>query len=197
MTMATDPKTAMADGVVTDHGDGRYTLRYERLLNHPIERVWAALTDPEELIGWLAEAELDLVEGGSISLTWQNVISSEQVEQYDIRGFEDKDLEERTPVTGTITRVDRPHLLEYETDSFGLMRWELREQDGGCLLTFSSTLDAPEEMLTQMLAGWHQHLDGLNEALAGGPTDWARPGPAQSMDRWAELRDRYTEKRGG
>jgi uncharacterized protein YndB with AHSA1/START domain len=192
--MAAESTTGIADGVVTDHGDGRYTLSYERLLNHPVERVWAALTEPEELIGWLAEAELDLVEGGSISLTWQNVITSEQVERYDIKGLEDKDLSERTPVTGTITRVERPRLLEYETDSFGIMRWELREQDGGCLLTFSSTLEAPEQMLTQMLAGWHQHLDGLDEALAGRPTDWSDPGPAQSMERWAELRRSYAAR---
>ena len=37
---------------MTDYGtmettdDGRYVLRYERRLRHPIERVWEALTDP-------------------------------------------------------------------------------------------------------------------------------------------------------
>jgi uncharacterized protein YndB with AHSA1/START domain len=195
--MASDSNVTTADGVVEDHGDGRYTLRFERLLRHPIERVWAALTEPEELKGWLAEAEIELVEGGSISLTWQNVITPEQVEKYDIKGFEDKGPEERTPVTGKITRLEPPRLLEYETDTFGLMRWELREHADGCMLWFSSTLEAPEGMLSQMLAGWHQHLDGLDDALAGHPVDWTdTDSGAQSMDRWADLREQYTARLG-
>ena len=41
--------------------DGGARLRFERRLRHPIDRVWAALTRPEELEGWLASAEVGLV----------------------------------------------------------------------------------------------------------------------------------------
>jgi hypothetical protein len=32
--------------------DGRPTLRFERRYNHPVERVWRAITDPDELRHW-------------------------------------------------------------------------------------------------------------------------------------------------
>jgi uncharacterized protein YndB with AHSA1/START domain len=34
--------------------DGRYVLRFERRLNHPVEKVWAALTESDRLAEWLA-----------------------------------------------------------------------------------------------------------------------------------------------
>src|SRR5215213_9511759 len=52
--------------------DGKYVLRFERRLNHPVQKVWAAHTEPDRLAEWLAEADLDLVEGGSVELRWQN-----------------------------------------------------------------------------------------------------------------------------
>ena len=51
---------------MTDYGtietldDGRYVLRYERQLRHPVEKVWQALTDPAEIEAWWARAELEL-----------------------------------------------------------------------------------------------------------------------------------------
>jgi hypothetical protein len=66
--MTPDPP---ADGTF-EKRDDRYVLRFERRLRHPIERVWAALTEPGELVGWLAEAEIELVEGGRVHLRWLN-----------------------------------------------------------------------------------------------------------------------------
>jgi uncharacterized protein YndB with AHSA1/START domain len=36
------------------------TIRFERLLPGPIERVWAYLTDPEKRAKWLASGPMDL-----------------------------------------------------------------------------------------------------------------------------------------
>ena len=56
---------------MTDYGtmettaDGRYILRYERRLRHPVEKVWAALTEPDRMEEWWARAAvLELAEGG-------------------------------------------------------------------------------------------------------------------------------------
>jgi hypothetical protein len=91
---------------------------------------------------------------------------------------------------GTITSLGRPRLLEYDTDIHGLLRWELREEEGGCLLAFTNTTPAPEDCLTSVLAGWHVHLDHLADVLTGHPVDRARWNDDQ-MVRWAELRDAY------
>lgn len=36
--------------------DDRHTLRFERHLDHPVERVWRAITDPDELRHWFPPA---------------------------------------------------------------------------------------------------------------------------------------------
>ena len=53
-----------ADGTVEKEPDGSTTIRFDRRLRHPIERVWQALTDPDELRSWWGDTKLELVEGG-------------------------------------------------------------------------------------------------------------------------------------
>jgi uncharacterized protein YndB with AHSA1/START domain len=149
------PATAAPDGTVETR-DGRRVLHFERRLDHPVERVWAALTEPRELEGWLAEADLDLAVGGRVELRWLNT----------------DDEGNRAIATGTVTALEPPRLLEYDTDIHGLMRWELQEEGDGCRLTFY-TAPADPAYTTMALAGWHIHLDHLVEALAGRPVDWA------------------------
>ena len=91
-------------------------------------------------------------------------------------------------VRGTVTRVDPPRLIEWDTDGHGLLRWELREEGSGCVLTFTNTLPPGADFpLPQSLAGWHLHLDLLADALAGRPADWGN----WPIERWAEARDGY------
>jgi uncharacterized protein YndB with AHSA1/START domain len=166
--------------------DGRHVLNFERSLAHPVERVWAALTEPGELAGWLAEADLDLVEGGSIVLRWQNHVTEEDAERYGIELPED--YSGPPVIHGTITRLDPPRLVEWDTEGHGLLRWELRAQGDGCVLTFTNTLPPDADFpIPQSLAGWHGHLELLEDALAGRPADW----PNWPIERWAEVRDRY------
>jgi uncharacterized protein YndB with AHSA1/START domain len=138
-------------------GDGRHVLRFERWLRHPIERVWSALTDPGELRGWLAEAELELVEGGRVELRWLNS---------DEHG-------NRAVARGVVTSLEPLRLLELDTDIHGLLRWELNEEEGGCRLTFTTVTPAPPDFLSKVAAGWHIHMDHLADLLEGHPVDWA------------------------
>jgi uncharacterized protein YndB with AHSA1/START domain len=170
--MSTNPRTIVADGVL-DRRDGKDVIRFERHLAHPVERVWAALTRPDELIHWWGEAKIELVEGGRFELRWLNT-------------DEDGNAAE---VHGTITRLRPPNLLETSGDLHGVLRWELRPEAGGTLLTFTSTLDLPEEFRTRTVAGWHFHLDALAEALDGREVDLVNP-----EGRWAPIHERYLAK---
>lgn len=134
---------------------GASRVRFQRRLAHPVERVWSALTEPRHLIAWLGAAEIELVEGGRFDLRWLNT---------DERG-------EPFTMHATITRFQPPHLLETRGDAHGVLRWELQPDGAGTLLTFTSTLDLPEEYRTRVLAGWHYHLDALATALDGGSVD--------------------------
>jgi uncharacterized protein YndB with AHSA1/START domain len=147
----------MTLGTFERDDDGLWVLRFERFLRHPIERVWAALTEPEEISGWLAEADLDLVVGGRVELRWLNT---------DLEG-------NRAIARGVVVRVEPPELLELDTDIHGRLRWELTAERDGCRLRFTNVTPAPDDFLTKVLAGWHIHLDHLEDVLDGVRVDWA------------------------
>jgi uncharacterized protein YndB with AHSA1/START domain len=79
----------MTDGTVTRAGDA-YELRFERRLPYEITRVWAALTEPDELARWLAQPSRALTSAGN----------------YEFR-FDDSGDTAR----GEITRIEAPTLL--------------------------------------------------------------------------------------
>ena len=172
--MSTDAKTTPANGVLERTADGGQMLRYERRLAHPVERVWAALTEPAQLAAWLADADIELVEGGRVELWWQNT---------------DQDGNQAV-ARGAITRLEPPRLLETATDIHGVLRWQLRPEGAGCALTFSVAVELPARMVPIVRAGWHIHLDHLADALDGHPVNW----PTWRRDywgRWEELRAEY------
>ena len=172
--MATDARAVLADGVLEDR-DGQQVIRFQRRLAHPIERVWAALTEPDQLLGWWGDAEIDLVEGGQFTLRWRNT----------------DDQGNGVTLRATITRLTPPTLLETRGEPHGVLRWELRPDAAGTMLTFSSTLALPDEYRTSVLAGWHYHLDALAETLVGRATDLVH----LPNERWEALRVAYAAQR--
>lgn len=156
--------------------DGRYALHFTRRLSKPVEQVWAALTEPEQLRKWLADATIDLGEGGAVELRWLNT----------------DDKGNRAVARGTIRRLDPPRLLELDTDIHGLIRWTLEPAANGCLLALDVLAALPDDYLTIVLAGWHVHLDFLEEALDGGAVDW----PNWPLDRWQAHHERYEARLG-
>ena len=153
---------ATTDGIL-ERADGGSRLRFERVLPHPPDAVWAALTEPERLADWLGRATLQPVRGGSFQLRWD---------------------ETGAVMHGTVTAVDEPSLFAYKGDPHGEVRFELSPDDGdGCRLVLRNHLPStirPENGL----ASWHLHLDALAAALEGRAEPWDRR-------RWEELRRRY------
>jgi uncharacterized protein YndB with AHSA1/START domain len=160
-------------------GDQR-VIRFERRLDHPVERVWRALTEPGEIAAWLAVADpLELEEGGRVVLTWQNT-----------------DPDGNTAVArGTVSALDPPRLIEFDTDIHGRLRWELEPDGDGTALTFTAEVELPEEYELEVLAGWHIHLDHLEEVLDGGSIDWPS-WDSEHMPEWERIRARYEEAMG-
>jgi uncharacterized protein YndB with AHSA1/START domain len=163
----------MRDGTIERRDDGT-VLHYVRRLDHPVERVWEALAQPSGLVGWLADADVDLREGGRVELRWLN--SDDEGNQAIARG--------------TVSALDPPRLLEFDTDIHGRLRWELRPDGDGCVLDFTVTTPAPEEYLAMVAAGWHIHLEHLADALDGRPVDWPA-WDAVHKPRWQEHHERY------
>jgi uncharacterized protein YndB with AHSA1/START domain len=153
-------------GTIETRDDGSYVLRYERQLRHPIERVWAALTDPGQIEEWWARAHVDLAEGGRARLEWLN---GDAVAE------------------GRISRLEPPNAIEFDTDIHGRLLWELRPEGDRTLLTLTVTAELPDDYLASVRAGWHVHIDLLEDALEGRPVDW----PNWPQDRWQVHFDHY------
>ncbi len=163
----------MTDGTLEQRG-GKQVIRFERRLAHPVEHVWRALTEPDELAAWLALAELELVEGGRVVLTWQNT-----------------DTEGNTAVArGTVSALDPPRLLELDTDIHGTLRWELEPDGDATALTFTAVAELPEEFEEKVRAGWHIHLDHLEHVLGGGTIDWPN-WDRDHLPEWERIHERY------
>jgi uncharacterized protein YndB with AHSA1/START domain len=166
----------MTEGTL-ERRDEHQVIRFERRLAHPVERVWRAITEPDEIAAWLALAELELEEGGRVVLTWQNT-----------------DDDGSTAVArGTVSALDPPRLLELDTDIHGRLRWELEPADDGTALTFTAEVELPADFETEVIAGWHIHLDHLEEVLDGGTIDW----PNWDRDHrpeWERIHERYAAR---
>lgn len=138
------------------HENGQATLLFERLLAHPPEDVWAAITGPEHLQRWyMTRAVIDGRPGGSVEL-WSGPA--------------------KVHVTGRITVWDPPRVFEHERNvdptpqvplhERSLMRWELTPEGAGTRLRLIHTRLAPQ-MAVQIAPATHALLDRLEDELAG------------------------------
>lgn len=159
----------MDDLGTMEHRDGLDVLRFERRLAHPVEQVWAAITSPGELPGWWGNATVDLELGGRFDVQWLDGMGPRR--------------------EATITALDPPHLLETTGDPHGVIRFELApDGERATRLTFTVEMELPEEYRGQTLAGWHWHLDALEDALGGMPQAWD---PENPHPGWPEIGERY------
>ncbi|HSJ02430.1 MAG TPA: SRPBCC domain-containing protein, partial [Verrucomicrobium sp.] len=86
-----------AYGLVTEPG----TLRIERLLPGPIERVWAYLVEPEKRRRWFADGRLEQKAGGHMELKFRHHELSRPGEEVP---EEYRHLKDMPPSPGKFTR---------------------------------------------------------------------------------------------
>jgi uncharacterized protein YndB with AHSA1/START domain len=121
--------------------DGRPALRFERRLAHPVERVWRAITEPDELEAWFVARPEWTPEVG------ETFTSMEQ--------------------DGEITEVEPPTLLAWDWGG-ELFRFELSPDGEGCRLVFTHVFD-DRKFGAQHATGWEVHFGRLDALLAGSP----------------------------
>ena len=83
------------------------TVRMERMLPGPIERVWNYLTQSDLRGQWLATGDMELQVGGKVDLTWRND---------ELTGHHETPPEGIEPVRhqeSTVIRVDPPRSLAF------------------------------------------------------------------------------------
>lgn len=169
---------------MTDRHDDGYgsvrtpgTVRVERLLPGPIERIWNYVTDPEKRRQWLAGGAVELRSGGCIEHVFRNSDFSGPSETAPPKFAA---LTGEIRLAGQVRECRPPHLLVYtwngDDDDPSEVRFDLEAHGNKVLLTVTHSQLARRGMMTMVAAGWHTHLDIL-AALVGARTPdgfWAK-----------------------
>jgi uncharacterized protein YndB with AHSA1/START domain len=149
--------------------DGRWRLRFTRTLPYPPEKVWRAVTEPEQLAHWFPTTiEGERAAGAPLRFAFPNG----QLPAFD----------------GEMIAYEPPLLLELRWGP-DLLRLELRAVERGTELTLLDTLEVPGKAARDG-TGWHTCLDALEGALRD------REDARDELGRWEELHPRYVERFG-
>lgn len=140
------------------------TVRLERRLPGPIERVWRYLTDAELRGRWLAAGPAELRPGGGITLGFHHASLSDE----DDPPPAGVPVDNRHTVHGTITRCEPPRLLTYTWGDDGEVTFELTAEGDAVRLVVTHVRLTPAQ-LSMVAAGWHTHLGLLADDLDGTP----------------------------
>jgi uncharacterized protein YndB with AHSA1/START domain len=149
------------------------TLRFERLLDAPIDMVWQYLVDPELRARWFMGGPTDAKVGGVLGMT----MNHDQLSDGDVatperyRSYLGHRWEER------ITRIEPPHIFAFtwENGEAGEVTFELSDEGGRTTLVLTHTGLRGSDDALNFGGGWHSHLAVLQRRIAGDtvPDFWA------------------------
>jgi uncharacterized protein YndB with AHSA1/START domain len=152
----------------------RWTLVLVRELRHSPTKVWAALTEPDQLREWAPfDADRDLGAPGQVKLTTVGTPSPQVSET-------------------NITHAEPPRLLEYSWGGNDL-RWELEPQGHGTRLTLWHNID--RRYVAMGAAGWQICFDVLDRFMDGHPIGRIVAGDAMKFG-WQRLHAEYARQFG-
>ena len=155
---------------MNDYGEllDESTVRFERLLPGPIERVWSYIVESDKRRLWLCAGDIGEGDGAHVDMVFRNDTLSnaddiEVPEKY-------RDMPSEMAFTGTVTRWEPPravaHTWDFEEES-SEVTYELEEVgDKVRLVLTHRRLDSTDTILG-VSGGWHTHLDILVDVLEG------------------------------
>jgi uncharacterized protein YndB with AHSA1/START domain len=166
------------DGVLLDAS----TIRFERLLPGPIERIWAYLTESEKRKQWIAAGDMELKKGGKTHWLFQhkNIAKpgTQPPEQFR------KMHQEGQVMDGEVLAFDPPRLLSMTWGEHSEVTFELTPQSNSEVLLTVTHRKLTAGDMKNVLPGWHAHLGILANLLNGREPDdfWAT---------WQAMHTRY------
>jgi uncharacterized protein YndB with AHSA1/START domain len=173
----TKPATPDDYGVLTEPA----TLKIERLLPGPIERVWAYLTESELRRQWLAAGQMEMKAGAPFEFVWRNNELTNPPGQRP-PGFGDEHR-----MQSQITVLDPPRKLAFTWQGSGEVSFELEPRGRKVLLTVIHRRLSDRATLLKVGAGWHMHLDVLVARATGEQ-------PEAFWDGWSRLKNEYDRR---
>lgn len=153
----------MSDPELLENGP-RPAVRVTREFDHPIDRVWRAVTSPEHLAKWFpSEVEIDIVPGSEIRFG----------------SFEAE------AAHGQVLEVEPPHHLAFSWDTDRL-EFDLRSTDAGTTFVLTHFFD-DRAGAASFATGWEKCLTALSDLLE---SNSPRPS-SRGADRHEELVTRF------
>ncbi len=161
----------------------RFTVEYLRDFPHPIERVWRALTDADELGAWCMPATIDLRVGGAYAFQgeeWGHILALDPPRLIKLgkKGvgvpsatddnwmqYELEAIPEGTRMRFVEHWQEGPDYRAWAFDKFGKDAEREDDRPGGPFSPFHPGT----------LGGWHGMFDGLADFLDGVPVDSRLP----------------------
>jgi uncharacterized protein YndB with AHSA1/START domain len=157
------------------------TLKMQRLLPGPIERIWAYLTESDKRRKWLAAGKMELKVGAPFELVWRND------ELTDPPGERPAGFGDEHRMQSRITELDPPRKLCFAWKDSGDVSIELEAKGNEVLLTLIHRRLPNRSTMLGVSTGWHVHLD-LLVARARGEE------PPPFWDGFAKLRKEYDRR---
>jgi uncharacterized protein YndB with AHSA1/START domain len=173
----TDLTTLEAYGELTEPA----TLKIQRLLPGPVERVWAYLTQSDLRRQWLAAGEMEMKVGAPVELVWRND------ELTDPPGQRPPGVPDEHRMRSRITELDPPHRLAITWGNTGGVSFELEPAGDEVLLSVIHRRLPDRPTLLNVGAGWHMHLDVLVARATGKE-------PTPFWDGWSRLKKEYDRR---
>jgi uncharacterized protein YndB with AHSA1/START domain len=131
--------------------NGYFQATLTRLIEHDQSTIWEMLTLPQHFSNWLAPGDIELVQGGRVTLNF---------------------ADSGTVIDSEVTQCLPPSVLEYSwshgDEPTRPVRWELHPAEGGTKLYLIIGIPEDEE-LARSCAGWEAHLLMMLAALEGEP----------------------------
>jgi uncharacterized protein YndB with AHSA1/START domain len=157
------------------------TLKIQRLLPGPVERVWAWLTESDKRRKWLASGEMEMKVGAPFELVWRNG------ELAGGQGGRPEGYPEEHRMESRITELRAPYRLSFTWGETGEVTMDLDPQGDDVLLTLVHKRISDRPNTLMIGAGWHAHLDVLVAEMRGET-------PEPFWDNWLRLKEDYDRR---
>lgn len=128
----------------------------------PPQRVWTALTDPDEIAKYMFGASVESTWRPGSSITWRG--------EYEGKPYQDKGeiLEAEPPRWLKLTHFSPLTGQEDRPENYHTVTYELIDRDGATHLALSQDNNADQDEADRASATWSTMLTGLKEAVENG-----------------------------
>lgn len=157
-------------GDLIDTGQGTVTIHIVRNLDHPVDKVWRAITEQQHLESWFPQRVIGELTTPGAALRFEHT-------EFDAATFD-----------GKVLACEPPRLLEFLW-GVDVIRLEVAPHGTGCTLTLSDTIEEKGKAARDG-AGWHTCLAFLEASLDG-----REPGLSQEQ-LWKSVHPDYVARFG-